>query len=185
MNIALIAPRGAGKSKLSRKLSKRTGRLNLSTDQLVCYEAGGKTIKEIVETEGWISFRNREYEILKKLTSMNHIIIDCGGGILFDIDPITNEEIESERKINLLKKNTFIIYIFRDIEWLLNNVSNDFQRPYLSQENEYIEILKRRLPSYQKYADYILDMRNKEVKEGVEEIIKIPQIQNFFSNNAK
>lgn len=180
MNIALIAPRGAGKSKLSRKLSKKTGRLYLSTDQLVCYEAGGKTIKEIVETEGWLSFRNREYEILKKLTSMNHIIIDCGGGILFDIDPNTNEEIESERKIELLKKHTFIIYVYRDIEWLLNKVSNDAQRPDLNQQKEYIEILNKRLPFYKKYANYILDMRDKEIKDGVEEIVQIPKIQSFL-----
>ncbi len=180
MNIALIAPRGAGKSKLSRKLSKKTGRLYLSTDQLICYEAGGKTIKEIVETEGWLSFRNREYEILKKLTSMNHIIIDCGGGILFDIDPITNEEIESERKISLLKKHTFVIYVYRDIEWLLQKVSNDSQRPSLNEQKDYIEILNKRLPSYRKYADYILDMRNKEIKEGVDEIIQIPQLKSFL-----
>ncbi|GIX42645.1 MAG: shikimate kinase [Leptospiraceae bacterium] len=179
MRIALIGPRGAGKSKLSRKISKKTGRLLLSTDQLICYEAGGRTVKEIVEQEGWQSFRNREYELLKKLQNMDNIIIDCGGGILFELDPDTNEEIESKRKISLLQDNTFIIYILRDIEWLLNKDLKNSQRPDLNQNKEYREILQKRMPVYEKYAHYILDMRNKDIIEGVEELLQLPQFNLF------
>jgi len=179
MKIALIGPRGAGKSKISRKLSKKTEKLFLSTDQLVCYEAGGRTVKEIVEQEGWESFRNREYELLKKLHKMDNIIIDCGGGILFDIDPITKEEIESQRKIQLLKNNTFVIYVLRDLEWLLNKDLKNSQRPDLNSQKNYVDILKKRLPIYEKHANYILDMRNKEIEEAIEELIKLPQI-NFY-----
>jgi len=171
MKIALIGPRGAGKSKISRKLSKKTEKLLLSTDQLVCYEASGRTVKEIVEQEGWESFRNREYELLKKLHKMDNIIIDCGGGILFDIDLITKEEIESQRKIQLLKNNTFVIYVLRDLK--------NSQRPDLNSQKNYVDILKKRLPIYEKHANYILDMRNKEIEEAIEELIKLPQI-NFY-----
>jgi shikimate kinase len=176
MKIAFIGPRGAGKSKISRKYSKLTGKLLLSTDQLVCYEAGGRTIEQIVKEEGWSSFRNREYELLKKLNKMDNIVIDCGGGILFDIDPQTEEEIESERKISLLKENTFIIYILRELEWLLNKDLKNAERPDLNHQKSYLEILNKRLPIYEKYADYILDMRGKEIKEGIEELLNLSKI---------
>ncbi|MFN3603508.1 MAG: shikimate kinase [Leptonema sp. (in: bacteria)] len=173
MRIAFIGPRGAGKSKISRKFSKKTNKLLLITDQLVCYEAGGRTIEEIVREEGWESFRNREYEILKKLNNLkNNIILDCGGGILFDIDPVSKEEIVSMRKIELLQLNTKIIYILRDIEWLLNKDLKNSQRPELDKNRQYLEILRFRLPIYEKYAHYVLDMRNKSLEEGVEELLK-------------
>lgn len=174
MRIAFIGPRGAGKSKISRKFSKKTGRLLLSTDQLVCYEAGGKTIEEIVKEEGWESFRNREYELLKKIDTFKNqnLILDCGGGILFDIDPYTKQETVSKRKIELLSKNTKIIYILRDLDWLLNKELKDNQRPELDKNKEYSEILKTRLPIYERYANYILDMRNKSLEQGLEELLK-------------
>ncbi len=178
MRLAFIGPRGAGKSKISRKLSKLTNRLLLSTDQLVCYEAGGKTIEEIVQEEGWSSFRKRELELLKKLDQIKkNIILDCGGGILFDVDSTTNEEKESIEKIQLLKKDTILIYILRDKEWLLNKQLNNAQRPDLNKNREYSQILKARFPIYEKYADYILDMRNRSLEEGIEELVKT-----FFKN---
>ncbi len=173
MRIAFIGPRGTGKSKISRKFSKITGKLMLSTDQLVCFEAGGKTIEEIVNLEGWISFRNREYELLKKLSKMDNIIIDCGGGILFDIDPDTNEEIESTRKINLLKENTILVFLKRELDWLTQKSHKNSQRPNLSEKNNYKEILLKRIPIYEKYANYILDLRNKEIEEGIEELQRV------------
>ncbi len=175
MRIAFIGPRGAGKSKISRKFSKATGKLLLSTDTLVCYEAGGRTIKEIIEEEGWTSFRKREIELLKKIQKMDNIILDCGGGILFEINPETNEEILSLEKVQLLKHNTFVIYIQRDMDWLLNNdiINDNFQRPGLSNHDNYIDILNRRIPIYKKYADYILDMRNKEIKEAIQELLNL------------
>jgi len=110
---------------------------------------------------------------------MDNIIIDCGGGILFDIDLITKEEIESQRKIQLLKNNTFVIYVLRDLEWLLNKDLKNSQRPDLNSQKNYVDILKKRLPIYEKHANYILDMRNKEIEEAIEELIKLPQI-NFY-----
>lgn len=169
MRIAFIGPRGAGKSKISRKFAKRIDWLLLSTDTLVCYEAGGKTVKEIVETEGWQGFREREYELLKKLYPMDRIIIDCGGGILFELDPETQNEILSQRKLDLLLPNTFVIYIKRALEWLLEKNIQSAGRPDLSY-GDYETMLFRRLPLYEKYASYILDMRNKEIEEALDEL---------------
>jgi len=160
-NLAFIGARGAGKSRISRKLGKLTGRTVLSTDTLISYEANGASIPAIVKEEGWGGFRSREYAVLKKISIMENIIIDCGGGILVEVpeenDP-ENKEILSERKLHLLKSIATVIYVKRDIEWLIKKVAGDPSRPDLS--GDYRTLLMRRLPWYEDAADYILDMES-------------------------
>ena len=60
MNIALIGPRGVGKSKVSRKLSKLLSMPIVSTDMIAVYEAGGISIAEQIkkENENGITLEN-------------------------------------------------------------------------------------------------------------------------------
>ncbi|HMU84042.1 MAG TPA: shikimate kinase [Leptospiraceae bacterium] len=164
-NIAFIGGRGAGKSRISRKFGKLSSRLSLSTDTLVCYEAGGIPITKIVEREGWQGFRDREYALLEKLTAMQNLVIDCGGGILVEA-PVSPGEPEqlSARKMNLLK-NCNVVYVKRDMSWLLDRVSADLNRPDLP--GGYRELLERRLPWYEKAADFVLDMRGIESDDAI------------------
>ena len=158
-NLAFIGARGAGKSRISRKLGKLTGRTVLSTDTLISYEAGGESIPSIVKREGWIGFREREYNILNKIVQMKDIIIDCGGGILVEAprkDDPEQKEYLSERKISLLKSTSTVIYVQREIDWLIKKVAGDPSRPDLS--DNYRELLLRRMPWYEETADVILDM---------------------------
>ncbi len=170
-NIALIGARSAGKSKISRKLSRITGMLSLSTDSLISYEAGGVTIERIVADEGWKGFREREYKILKKLCDMDHLIIDCGGGILVEA-PTAPEETESpsDRKIGLLKARSHIVYIHRSIDFLMEKAEakNDPARPALT--DHYRALLEWRLPMYEEVADTILDMNRLSLEEALEEL---------------
>lgn len=171
-NIALIGARGAGKSKLSRKLGKRSGRVVLSTDSLVSYEAGGRTIERIVADEGWRGFRDREYDLLKKLSGMRNILIDCGGGILVEAAPDdapAGTEIFSERKAALLKQSAHVIYIRRDMDWLIGRVSEDSNRPDLG--GDYQRLLERRLPWYESVADTILEMDGRDIEDGLDELL--------------
>jgi shikimate kinase len=105
LNLAFIGPRGVGKSKLSRKLSKMTGMSVVSTDMIAVYELGGVSIHEFIKNNNgdWKLFRDLEYSILQKLENSQNIILDCGGGIIFDLDESGNE-ILSSRKVTLLKK---------------------------------------------------------------------------------
>ncbi len=177
-NVSFIGARGAGKSRLSRKLSKLTGRLALSTDSLISYEADGWTISSIVDREGWSGFRDREYEILKKLTGMTELLIDCGGGILIEApDPKDPHGVEpvSTRKWDLLKKNTRIVYIKRSVPFLLSKVKKgDPNRPDLV--GEYERLLSRRLPMYEKAADFVVDLELLDTDQALE------SLQNFLRN---
>lgn len=170
--IALIGARGAGKSKLSRKLSKELGVVTLSTDNLVSYEANGMSIASIVEKEGWKGFRDREYETLRTVVSMKNIIIDCGGGILVEAPESESNPIEtfSKRKSELLREHCFVVYIQRSEKWLLGHKKNS-SRPDLA--GQYSELLKRRLPWYESVADYTLNLDSRDISDGISEIAPV------------
>lgn len=156
--IALIGARRAGKSKISRKLARKSGRVNLSTDNLICYEAGGMPVEKIVSLYGWTDFRNREYEILKKIIAMDSVILDCGGGILFEAPHTADgEETFSSRKAELLENHSTVVYIQRSIDWLLKNSQKDSSRPDLP-GSSYEKLLEKRIPFYEQAADITVDM---------------------------
>lgn len=174
MNIALIGPRGAGKSKISRKLTKIIGNPVVSTDMIAVYESGGHSIEEqIREANGdWKNFRDLEFRILEKISEAKNIILDCGGGIIFDVNDL-GEEIVSERKVRLLKSFAKIIFVYQSKENLLQKVKNDSNRPTLSQINSYEEILNRRMPVYSKIADLQLNLDGKKPEEAASEILQL------------
>lgn len=172
-NFAFVGARGAGKSKLSRKLSKRLNRVVFSTDTLVCYEAGGKRIQDIVADEGWPAFREREYNVLRNLSGMRDIFLDCGGGLLVEAPDLTRdpEAVErfSKRKAKLLKDMARVIYVQRDLDWLVAKAgehTNDGNRPNLG--GDYRRLLERRLPWYESVADYTLDMRHRSLEDALD-----------------
>ncbi|GBF44190.1 shikimate kinase [Leptospira ellinghausenii] len=170
MNIIFIGARGAGKSKVSRNLSKQTEIPVVSTDSIAVYEAGGLPIPKFVDKNGWKAFRELEYSILQKLQNANGIILDCGGGILFDLDDVGNE-IVSQRKLDLLRKIGRIVYLERGIEELVEKVKGDKTRPDLSKVTSYKQILEKRLPVYQEAAHFKLNLSKLSKEEAVERIL--------------
>lgn len=173
MNIALIGPRGVGKSKISRKLSKLTGMSVISTDMIAVYELGGRSIADyIAETKGdWKSFRNLEFRILQKLSSSQNIILDCGGGILFDVDD-DGKEIFSDRKYDLLKSFTTIVGLSRSKSYLIEKVQNDATRPSLSAVKSYEAVLENRLPVYKRCSEIYLQIDECSTKEVCKKLRK-------------
>ncbi|SCA57329.1 Shikimate kinase [Candidatus Terasakiella magnetica] len=166
MNIILIGMRGAGKSKISRRLSVLTKRDVLSSDLLIQYDNAGKSIPEILADNAgdWRAFRDMEYATLQKICALDGNIIDCGGGIIVDVDE-DGSEIYSERKIELLRQNGRIVWLKGDIPRLAAKVKGDAKRPSLSETKSAEEVMMRRLPFYEKAADIIIDIENLSKKE--------------------
>ena len=178
-NIALIGARGAGKSKTSRGLSKISGKPIMSTDSLVCYEAGGKSIKNIVSEYGWKGFREMEAQILQKVSVMQNIIIDSGGGILREIVsssgnyPSSNEdskEIFSEKNALLLKSCSYVVFLKRSIERLIQKNQPSPERPPLGVH--YPSLLEERSRDYERVADLTIDMDVLSVEEASQIVLE-------------
>jgi shikimate kinase len=174
LNIALVGPRGVGKSKVSRKLSKITGLTVISTDMIATYEFGGFSIQEYIKNNGndWRKFRDLEYSILDKLKHSQGVILDCGGGILFDLDE-EGQEVPSDRKIKLLKNSFRIVRLNRHLEFLLNRVGGTSNRPNLSDVDSYSKILQKRNPIYDSITEHQIFINRESPEEIAWKIVKI------------
>jgi len=157
-NLALIGGRGSGKSAIGKRLARlNRGFMLFSLDHLIRYEADGRSIPAIVDDEGWGGFREREYAALKKLSAFDRgALIDCGGGVVVDLDD-SGEEVYSKRKVELLREHGLVVYLRRDSSYLYERISGDPNRPLLSGKKSFREIMKLRHPWYREAADFEVD----------------------------
>ncbi len=173
-NLALIGGRGCGKTSISKRIAlANRGFMLFSTDALIRYEAGGLTIPEIVEAEGWPRFRDLEYDVLEKLVKMRTgVLLDCGGGIMVDLDE-RGDEVFSERKVELLRADSIVVYLRRDHQFLADKIAGDKNRPDLSETRSFLEIMERREPWYMKAAHHVLECGDASKNEIATEILKL------------
>lgn len=145
----------------------------VSTDMIAVYEIGGIGIPEFIQkNEGdWRSFRDLEFQILMKLKNSQGIILDCGGGIVFDLDP-RGKEILSDRKMELLKSMATVFGLSRPTEVLVEKIQNDPTRPPLSAIDSYRSVLENRLPHYRSISDYYFEIDDLRVEEVCSRILQ-------------
>jgi len=157
-NLVLIGGRGSGKSSICKRLARLNRNfMPFSLDDLIRYEARGRSIPEIVDAEGWRGFREREYAVVRKLSAFTEgALIDSGGGVVVDVDD-GGEEIYSERKVALLREHGLVVYLRRDARYLYERIAGDPNRPLLSGKKSFSEIMKLRHPWYREAADFEIE----------------------------
>src|SRR5271157_5799439 len=79
MNIYLSGLIGSGKTTIGREVARRLRWPFFDVDQIMEKEAG-KRIHDIVAEEGWVSYREKEYNISKRLSRKNDSVIAMAGG---------------------------------------------------------------------------------------------------------
>ena len=172
-NLVLVGGRGCGKSLIARRI-KRVNKLFtlFELDALIRYEAGGMTIPQIVEAQGWRGFRDLEYDVVRKVSVFTQgALVDAGGGVVVDLDG-KGQEIFSERKVNALRSYGLIVYLQRDIEYLLQRIQGDSNRPALSANKSFTEIMNRRDPWYREASDWVLPCKDLSKKELAQQILE-------------
>ena len=105
-SIALVGMPGAGKTSVGRALSEISGLPIYDADAEIEKEAG-MTIPEIMEKEGVPAFREREAQVIKRLSLLRGAIIALGGGAVLREDNRAN-----------LKRNCRVYQIARDVNLL-------------------------------------------------------------------
>lgn len=172
LNLVLIGGRGSGKSSIARRIYREYGEFeHLSLDTLIRYEAGGAPIPEIVEERGWRGFRELEFDVVQKAAAFEGgALIDCGGGVVVDLDE-RGDEIFSERKVKALRSTGVIFYLQREAKYLLERIGDDPNRPALSSERGFLEIMKRRDPFYRRAAHFTIECGARKKREIIEEIL--------------
>jgi len=161
-NIFLIGLMGAGKTTIGRQLASELSLEFFDSDHEI-EKRTGVTITHIFDIEGETGFRKRETAMLDELTNKKGIVLATGGGAI----------LKPENRQFLMSRGT-TIYLYANIETLLERTSKDRNRPLLQTENPQAkleELLEIRDPLYRETADIIIDTGKDSVRLALKEIM--------------
>jgi shikimate kinase len=147
-SIVLIGMMGAGKSSVGRCLQRRISRVCFDTDELVAARAG-MSITEIFSKDGENRFRDLESEVLRELSQTESAVIVTGGGIVLREDNVAR-----------LKELGMIVWLEAEEAVLFERASRRGNRPLLQTADPRAtlsELLRTRMPLYEKAADFRVD----------------------------
>ena len=163
-NIVLVGPMGSGKTSVGRRLACVLKRDFFDSDFEIVARTG-VAIDHIFDVEGEEGFRNRETSMLADLCEISNIVIATGGGIV--IKPENRE---------LLKRNSFVVYLSSSVEQLVARTARSKSRPLLerstNREQTIKDILEAREPLYQEVANVVIDTTGKKLYAIINEITK-------------
>lgn len=139
LNIILIGMPGSGKTTVSGILGNMTGRPVIETDDLAA-ETAGRSVPEIIESDGEDAFRRIESEAVRKAALSSGVIIATGGGT------VTRPE-----NYLPLHRSGIIYHLERDTKLLPTD-----GRP-LSRGTDMMEMYRRRRHMYLSFRDRTAD----------------------------
>ena len=152
---------GAGKTTIGRQLASELGLEFFDSDHEI-ENRTGVTVTHIFDIEGESGFRKRETAILDELTAKKGIVLATGGGAI----------LKPENRQYLMSRGT-TVYLYANIDTLLERTAKDRNRPLLQTDNpqeKLRELFKLRDPLYRETADIIIDTANDSVRLAVKEI---------------
>lgn len=161
-NILLIGFMGAGKTTVSRELTKLTGMEEIDMDAYIV-EKEGMSINDMFAQHGEEYFRKKETECLIEIMQSKNRIVSCGGGVV-----VKDENVEH------MKAGGTIVLLTATPETTLERVKNSTDRPILNgnMNVEFItELMNKRKDRYLAVADVIVATDNKSVSEICAEIM--------------
>lgn len=148
MTLFLIGARGSGKTTVGRALAEKLGWELIDLDDLIVRRAR-KSVREIVESEGWDKFRDLESEALRSAVGEDspRVVATGGGAIL------------REENRAFMRENGIVVWLKASPRVLLARLTANplgEQRPALTDlalEEEIRDILRVREPLYAECAD--------------------------------
>jgi len=160
-NIVLTGFMGTGKSAIGKRLAKILRRKFVDTDDEI-KKVTNLTIPQIFSRYGEIRFRSEEKLVVKRVATMESMIISTGGGVV----------LEEDNRV-ALANNGILVCLTADPEIVLARVSKKGNRPLIKKDYGVPEIekmLEERDPFY-KQADFFVDTSDDGFDYVVEKII--------------
>lgn len=151
MNLILLGFKGCGKTHFGARLSQRTHRTFIDSDQLIetlyakRYQEE-KSCRLIYQTKGNSFFRELEREVVLSLKGCKNSVISLGGGTV--IDP---------RNLTLIRRMGHIVYLKLTREKALERMV-----PHLGQSDQ---IYEQRKKIYEKIAQTTIELEGKKEEE--------------------
>ena len=150
-NLTFCGMMGSGKSIIASKIAKIIDFKHIDTDKLI-EEKMEKSISKIFEKEGEVRFREIEEIVISKILNKKKCVISLGGGSLL-----------SKKIRNIIKKNSFNIYLDVNINKLTKRLASSSNRPLIKNSNlkqKLMELIENR-KSFYNQADLIIKNENK------------------------
>lgn len=185
--ILFLGFRCAGKTTISKKLSKIINIPLIDIDNEIEKEQG-KTITEITnDGENWEHFRHLELEKLREVLQMQNVIISCGGGVgVNDIrysDNLTYGNLQRDLIMQSIGTLKILLYTSKRVlrQRLYLSKIHKNNRPDLSGKtyniSEYIssniKMSREREDGYRSLADIVFNASNNNVLENTNNLLKI------------
>lgn len=163
-NIILVGFMGAGKSSISKEISRILRFPYIDTDEII-EEAEGCSISELFQEKGEPYFRDLEHKLLQELLSQKKekTIISTGGGM-----PVREENRA------LIRQLGFVVWLKTSEEKTLERVSANDSRPLLTEddlEEKIHRMLKEREPIYEEVAQFEIETSDLSISEIASGII--------------
>ena len=168
-NICIIGLMGSGKSIVGRDLSKYLNLQFFDTDKEIEQKVN-KSINEIFYEKGETYFRKVEEKICLDLLNYDNCVISLGGG------SIINKKIR-----NIIKQNSYSIYLEVKLNNLINRLKSSKKRPLLNKnlnKRETLENLYNDRRKFYEKADFIVKNDN----DKLQVLEKIKSELNSYAN---
>ena len=163
-NIVLIGFMGSGKTSTGRILANRLGRGFIDLDQKI-EEAAQMSIKEMFAQHGEAYFRQKEREMVCKMSARRSVVISTGGGTVKDPENVT-----------ALRENGVLISLYANVDVILERTSRRGTRPVLDGKDhgdrrQAIEELLAARETLYEQADYRVDTSQLSPMQVADEIL--------------
>lgn len=157
--LILVGPRASGKTTVGKWLAAALNFSFIDTDEVVQQQTQ-KTIAQIVDEQGWDSFRRIESEILQQVIQPG-VIIATGGGMV----------VSAENR-STMTAHGIVFYLATSAETVVTRLASNpavSQRPSLtglSITEEISGIIDARDPLYRECAHYVIDANHDKAQVG-------------------
>ncbi|EAJ5677742.1 AAA family ATPase [Campylobacter lari] len=157
-NLLFVGFMGCGKTTIARAYAKKYDKFFLDTDVLI-KEKFNLEISEFFKTYGEKKFRKEEKKLVSFLTYVQNCSIASGGGFI------------EQKK---LKNIGTIVYLKASFDYLLQRLNKEelITRPLFSNTNNAKILFDQRIKKYEKKANIIINIENKNIQEIIKEIKK-------------
>ena len=162
-NVAIVGFMGTGKSAVAISLSQKLNKTYVSTDDLIVLQENS-TIHDIFKNKGEPYFRKVESEMVRKVSEMEDVVIDCGGGVVINEENIKN-----------LKKKGPVVCLTASPAVIYERVKEHRHRPLLNvpdPKGAIARLLKERETFYAR-ADFSIDTTPLTVEQVISKILTL------------
>jgi len=160
MNVFLIGYRCCGKTSVGQSVAEAINWPFVDADTLLVSECG-KHIKDIVDAEGWETFRRMERSTLEQICKNSRQIVATGGGVVLD-----------KANIKAMKTSGLVIWLKATAETIRQRMLPDKNtgnfRPALTDRGpieEVEDMLLKRNPFYESACDISIPADDRPVNE--------------------